>query len=118
VALPSPFTEPPATDVGGSGHSAGGDRSDYFVFTPPSLGDYHVYLCNDPLACVRGTVSEDWYLEIYDQDFNVVAHTIPGILTEQKLMLRLNAGLPYYVGVIGRNATLKQWQYHLTIISG
>jgi len=109
-------TESQAADVVGSVHSAGGDSRDFFVFTPPSSGDYHVYLCNDPLACMRGTVSEDWYLELYDQDFNVVARTNPGVLTEQKVMLRLDAGLPYYAGVIGRNANLKYWQYSLTII--
>jgi hypothetical protein len=65
---------------------------------------------------MRGTVSEDWYLELYDQDFNVIAYTKPGVLTEQKVVLRLDAGLPYYAGVIGRNATLRHWQYNLTIV--
>ena len=109
-------TESQAADVAGSVHSAGGDSRDFFVFTPPSSGDYHVFLCNDPLACMRGTVSEDWYLELYDQDFNVIAYTKPGVLTEQKVVLRLDAGLPYYAGVIGRNATLRNWQYNLTIV--
>jgi len=108
-------TEPPAADVEGSVHSASGDRIDFFVFTPPSSGDYHIYLCNDPVACLRGTVSGDWYLEVYDQE-TVVARTISGRLTEQKVMVQLDAGLPYYVGVIGRNATLEYWQYSLTII--
>jgi len=111
-------TESQAADVVGSVHSAGDDSREFFVFTPPSSGDYHVYLCNDPLACMRGTVSEDWYLELYDQDFNVVARTKPGVLTEQKVMLWLEAGLPYYAGIFGRNANLKYWQYNLTIIRG
>ena len=117
LIFPTPVsTEPPAADVIGSVDNALGDGSDFFVFTPPSSGDYHVYLCNDPLACMRGTVSEDWYLELYDQDLTVIARTIPGRLTEQKVMLRLNAGLPYYVGVIGWTASSEYWQYNLTII--
>jgi hypothetical protein len=52
---------------------------------------------------------------VYDQE-TVVARTISGRLTEQKVMVQLDAGLPYYVGVIGRNATLEYWQYNLTII--
>jgi hypothetical protein len=110
-------TEPLAADVEGSIHVAGGDSKDIFIFTPPSSGDYYVYLCNDPLACVRATRSENWYLELYDQDFNIVANTRPGILTEQKLMLWLEAGVPYYVGVFGGNDAIDYWQYNLTIIA-
>ena len=109
-------TEPPAADVEGSVHRSGGDGKDFFVFTPPSSGDYHVYLCNDSLACMRGTVSEDWFLRLYDQDSTVIAQTTPGRLAEQKVMLRLNAGLPYYVGVIQWNVPAEDWQYNLTII--
>jgi hypothetical protein len=65
---------------------------------------------------MRGTASADWNLEVYDQDFTVVASTNPGRVYERKVMLQLDAGLPYYVGVIGRNANLKYWQYNLTII--
>jgi len=117
LIFPSPVaTEPLAADVEGSVPSVIGDRGDFFVFTPPSSGDYHVYLCNDPLACMRGTVSEDWFLELYDQNFDVVAQTKPGVLTEQKVMLKLDVGLPYYVGVIQWNAPAEDWQYNLTII--
>ena len=60
---------------------------------------------------------EDWHLELYDQDFAVIACMLPGYLREQKAIVRLDAGLPYYVGVIGRNTTLKKWDYKLTVIS-
>jgi hypothetical protein len=110
-------TEPLAASVEGSVHKAGGDSGDFFVFTPPDSGDYHVYLCNDPLACKRGTATSDWDLVIHDQDFALVANTNPGVVYERKLMLQLEAGLPYYVGVIGQNIDTKSWQYNLTIIS-
>ena len=117
LIFPAPVsTEPPAGDVFGSIDDTDDDGIDIFVFTPPSSGDYHVYLCNDPLACMRGTVSEDWFLRLYDQDSTVIAQTTPGRLAEQKVMLRLNAGLPYYVGVIQWNAPAEDWQYNLTII--
>jgi len=117
LIFPTPVsTEPPAADVIGSIDDASGDASDFFVFTPPGSGDYHVYLCNDPLACMRGTVTEDWFLELYDQNLTVIARTIPGKLTEQKVMLRLDAGLPYYVGVIDWGASARYWQYNLTIV--
>jgi len=108
--------ESPAAGVEGSVYGAGGDGSDFFVFTPPSLGGYYIYLCNDPLACTRGTVSEDWHLEFYDQNFKLFARTIPGKLAEQKLALWLEAGLPYYIGIIGQNVTSEFWPYSLTII--
>ena len=117
LIFPAPVsTEPPAADVIGSIDDADDDGIDIFVFTPPSSGDYHVYVCNDPLACLRGTVSEDWFLRLYDQDSTVIAQTTPGRLAEQKVMLRLNAGLPYYVGVIQWNSPAEDWQYNLTII--
>ena len=109
-------TEPPAADVKGSIHSSGGDANDFFVFTPQDTGDYHVYLCNDPVVCTRGTVSEDWNLLVYDQNFMIVANTNPGRIYERKLMLRLDAGLTYYVGVKSWNAASESWQYSLTIV--
>jgi hypothetical protein len=96
-------TEPLAADVEGSVHRAGGDGSDFFVFTPPSSGDYQVYLCSDPIACIRGTASDDWDLVVYDQDFTIVASTNPGSVYERKVMLPLDAGLPYSVPAVERH---------------
>jgi hypothetical protein len=109
--------EPPAADVEGSIHRADGDGADFFVFTPPTSGDYHVYLCNDPVACLRGTASEDWDLVVFNQDFAIIANTNPGVVYERKVMLPLDAGLPYYVGVIANDTDSQPWHYNLTIIS-
>ena len=100
----------------GSVHRAGGDDSDYFVFTPPDSGDYHVNLCNDPIACLRGTSSANWDLTVYDHDLTVLAGTNPGRVYERKVMLALDAGLPYYVRVVDRGENSQYWQYNLTII--
>ncbi len=113
-------TERVAADIDGSIHSANGDSADYYVFTPPKSGDYHVYLCNDPLACQRGTVTDEQTLVVYDQDFTVLAEVenfIPFVLVGQSISLPLSAGLPYYVGVESRNPTSNSWEYNLTVIS-
>lgn len=105
-----------AADIDGSIHSANGDSADYYVFTPPKSGDYHVYLCNDPLACQRGTVTDEQTLVVYDQDFTVLAVTCC-LLMQQSMSLQLSAGLPYYVSVVSQNPTSNSWEYNLTVIS-
>jgi hypothetical protein len=114
-------TERVAADIDGSIHSANGDSADYYVFTPPKSGSYHVYLCNDPLACQRGTVTDEQTLVVYDQDFTVLAEVenfMPWrVLVEQSISLPLGAGLPYYVSVVSQNPTSNSWEYNLTVIS-
>jgi hypothetical protein len=109
-------TERVAADIDGSIHSASGDSADYYVFTPPISGDYTIYLCNDPLACQRGTVTDEWTLVVYDQDFELVGVTCC-LFMRQSMSRQLSAGLPYYVSVVSQKPNLKYWEYNLTIIS-
>jgi hypothetical protein len=114
-------TERVAADIDGSIHGASGDAADYYVFTPPISGDYHVYLCNDPVACQRGTLTDERTLVVYDQDFTVLAEVdyfIPCCgAREQSISLPLVAGLPYYVSVLNQNPASISWEYNLTVIS-
>ena len=112
-------TELLATDVAGSVESGSGsswDGTDFFIFTPTKSGPYDIYLCNDPLVCTRGTVTNGWALTLSDQNFDPIAGTNRGSIVEQALHLRLNAGLSYYVGV-DTFSHPSNLNYNLTIIS-
>lgn len=120
LTFPTPMaTERLATDVAGSVKSGGSlpwDGEDFFIFTPPRSGDYDIYLCNDPLVCIRGTVTDRWVLTLSDQNFDPIAGTPRNRIVEQVLRLRLEAGVPYYVGV-ETFVSPSEWDYNLTIIS-
>jgi hypothetical protein len=119
LTFPMPVgTERTATDVAGFVSGDGNDLDDFFVFTPPEAGIYEVYLCNDPLVCIRGTVTNEWFLSLSDQNLDVFASTIGGDLEEQVLNVQLEAGLPYYVGIHVGDAATTSWDYNLTILSG
>ena len=93
------------------------DDSDFYIFTPPETGNYEIFLCNDPLVCTRGTVSNRWILELRDQNFNSFASTNRNEVQELKLRVALDAGLPYYVWVHVFEASSATWEYNLTIMS-
>ncbi|MGI9199813.1 MAG: PKD domain-containing protein [Woeseiaceae bacterium] len=101
------------TEIYASISSANGDSNDFFVLAPPASGDYSIVLCVDHSNCIRGTRTSDVYLTVYDQDLNLVADTMPGGLQEQGVIVRLSAGLPYYVAVTGWHGAM---QYSLTIV--
>lgn len=112
-------TEQVATDVEGSVESGGDlpwDGEDFFIFTPPKSGNYDIFLCNDPLVCIRGTVTDRWVLTLNDQNFDPIAGTPRNRIVEQVLHVRLEAGVPYYVGV-DTFLSPSEWDYNLTIIS-
>ncbi len=109
-------TERIATDVAGSISGVDNDNDDFFVFTPPETGTYEVYVCNDPLVCIRGTKTDKWFLSLSDQNFEVIAGTTAA-LSEQVMSQVLQAGLPYYVGIHVWEADMPSWDYNLTIIS-
>ncbi len=111
-------TERVATDVAGSVSGVDNDNDDFFLFTPPETGIYQVYLCNDPLVCIRGTVTEKWFLSLSDQNLVVFAGTTAGLMEEQVVTVQLDAGLPYYVGIHVWDAATTSWDYNLTILSG
>jgi len=120
LTFPAPVaSERLATDVAGSVKSGGGspwDAEDFFIFTPTYSGVYDIYLCNDPLVCTRGTVTNRWVLTLSDQNFDPIAGTSRGNIVELALHLRLEAGVSYYVGV-DTFISPSEWNYNLTIIS-
>jgi hypothetical protein len=112
-------TERLGADVAGSVSGMAGsisDLSDFFIFTPPKTGSYEIFLCNDPLVCNRGTVSNIWILELRDQNFDPFALTNRYEVTELKLRVYLEAGLPYYLWVRVYEASWENWNYNLTIL--
>lgn len=120
LTFPAPLAnERVATDIAGSVRSGGDlpwDGEDFFIFTPMRSGVYNIYLCNDPLVCMRGTVTERWFLTLSDQNFRPMAGTTRGSIVEQTLQLSLEAGVSYYIGV-ETFVSPSEWDYNLTIIS-
>ncbi|MCH8866911.1 MAG: hypothetical protein IID58_08680 [Proteobacteria bacterium] len=110
-------TERTAADGAGSVSGVANDSVDFYVFTPPETGSYEIYLCNDPLVCLRGTKTEKWFLTLRNQSLEEIAGTTGGVLEEQFVSAVLEAGLPYYVGVHVWDATTTSWDYNLTILS-
>lgn len=93
------------------------DFEDFFIFAPPQTGTYDIFLCNDPLVCTRGTVSDRWVLELRDQNFDPFASTHRNEVKELKLRVSLEAGLPYYLWIHVFDASSSTWDYNLTIFS-
>ena len=108
--------EPLATDVAGS-VSGSSDRNDYYLISPPVTGLYEINLCNDPVACARGTVTERWGVSLRDQDLTIVAATTEDLVDEQTLWIDLDAGMPYYIGVHAIDSSSSRWNYNLTVLS-
>lgn len=103
------------TDVAGS-ISGGINVLDHFVFTVPKTDTYSVYLCTDPVACTRNTVTADWTFYLLDQDFTVLQH--PHYNWSNDVTTKLDAGLPYYIEVHGTmSANVPPRDYNLTILS-
>ena len=112
-------TERMGTDVAGFVSGMAGpipDFDDFFIFTPPRTGSYEIFLCNDPLVCTRGTVSDIWILELRDMNFDPFAATNRNEVTELKLRVDLEAGLPYYVWIRIFVGSWTTWNYNLTIL--
>ena len=120
LSFPSPIAgEPVAANALGSVKAGGDlprDAIDFFIFTPVRSGAYEIYLCNDPLVCTRGTVTEKWTLIVTDQNLDEIASTPRGKIVEQALRLQLEAGVPYYVG-IDTFVSPSELNYNLTIFS-
>ena len=104
-----------ATGVGGS-VTGFGDQDDYYVISPPVTGLYEINLCNDPFACLRGTVTEHWAVSLLDQDMEVIVATNENKVDEQTLWIDLDAGLPYYLRVHAVSES-SHWNYNLTVLS-
>lgn len=106
-----------ASDIAGSISGLDNDADDFFIFTPPFSGSYEIYLCNDPIACLRGTSTESFFLSLSNQHFEKIGGTNGGTLGKQLLLFELEAGLPYYIGVHAWETVSPAWEYNLTILS-
>ena len=111
-------TERTGTDVAGYISAVENNLNDFVVFFFKQKTAYEIYLCNDPLVCMRGTLTSTWFLSLSDQNLDVIAGTIGGQVVEQVVRVELEAGLPYYVGIHVWDASSTTWEYNLTIISG
>jgi hypothetical protein len=109
-------TERLAADVAGN-VTGSGDPDDIFLLSPPVSGLYEINLCNDPVACTRGTVSDRWSIAVLDQDMEAVTTTHGDGVVEQTLWVDLDAGLPYYIRVHVVEPSSPRWTYNMTVLS-
>jgi len=91
------------------------DPSDFFIITPPTSGDYLVYLCLE--SCTDHPIDDAAYLMVYDQSQTTIASTPVGIESEKFLSVSLTAGLAYYVEVNGYDTVQMPYDYKLVIIN-
>ena len=90
------------------------DDSDYFIFTPNRSGLYAIYLCDG--ICTEQPTDSKVALRVLDQFGEAVAENPLYEETTKFLTADFDAGLPYYVQVLGYDTAGEVYSYQLVII--
>ncbi len=90
------------------------DESDYFILSPNQSGTYVIYLCAD--TCTEHPTDSMVAIQVIDQFGTVIAGN-PLYEESTKIVIAdLDAGLPYYVHILGFNTDGQEYPYKLVII--
>jgi hypothetical protein len=103
----------PGIKVTGSVQEAS-DSSDYFVLTPNQSGFYLIYLCEE--VCTEQPTDDMVSISVIDQFGQVIVENPLFQESTKFLTAELDAGLPYYIEVIGFNTGEEAYPYELVII--
>jgi hypothetical protein len=90
------------------------DDSDYFILTPDRSGLYAIYLCGD--LCTEHPTDSMVTLRVLDQFGEVLAENPLYEESTKFLTADFDAGLPYYVQVLGYDSVGEVYPYRLVII--
>ena len=90
------------------------DASDYFVITPNQRGSYLVYLCAE--TCTEQPTDSKVSLSVIDHSGLVIAENPLFEESTKFLRTELDAGLPYYIQVLGFDTGEQAYPYELVII--
>ena len=91
-----------------------GDDSDYFIFTPERSGLYAIYLCDG--GCTEQPTDSAVSLRVLDQFGEVLAENPLYEESTKFLTADFDAGLPYYVQVLGYDTAGETYPYRLVVI--
>ena len=90
------------------------DESDYFILSPNQSGDYAIYLCRD--TCTEHPTDSMVAIRIIDQFGNVIAGNPIYEESTKFVTAHMDAGIPYYVQILGFDTQGQEYQYRLVII--
>jgi hypothetical protein len=90
------------------------DDSDYFIFTPDRSGMYAVYLCGE--NCTDQPVDSKVAIRVLDQFGDELAANPLYEESTKFLSADFDAGLPYYVQILGFDTGVETYDYRLVII--
>ena len=90
------------------------DESDYFILSPNQSGVYAIYLCAD--TCTEHPTDSMVAIRVIDQFGTVIAGNPLYEESTKIVTAGLDAGLPYYVQVLGFDTHEQEYPYKLVII--
>jgi hypothetical protein len=90
------------------------DESDYFILSPDQSGVYAIYLCAD--TCTEHPTDSMVAIRVIDQFGTVIAENPLYEESTKIVTASLDAGLPYYIQVLGFDTHEQEYQYKLVII--
>jgi len=90
------------------------DDSDYFILSPNQGGSYAVYLCGD--TCTEHPTDSVAAIRVFDQFGDLIAGNPLYEESTKILTAELDAGIPYYVQILGFDTQSREYPYRLVII--
>jgi len=90
------------------------DESDYFILSPNMSGVYAIYLCAD--TCTEHPTDSMVAIRVLDQFGTVIAGNPLYAESTKIVTADFDAGIPYYVQVLGFDTLDQEYQYKLVII--
>ena len=90
------------------------DESDYFILSPNTSGIYAIYLCAD--TCTEHPTDSMVAIRVLDQFGTVIAGNPLYAESTKIVTAHFDAGIPYYVQVLGFDTLDQEYQYKLVII--
>ena len=90
------------------------DESDYFILSPNQSGKYAIYLCAD--TCTEHPTDSMVAIRVIDQFGTVIAGNPLYEESTKIVTADLDAGIPYYVQILGFDTQQQEYPYKLVII--
>ena len=90
------------------------DDSDFFAFVPDRSGTYLVYLCEE--TCLDHPTDSQVAIRVYDQNGELMVGNPLYEESTKFLMANFEAGVLYYVEILGFDTVMETYPYLLVII--
>ena len=90
------------------------DASDFFTFVPDRSGTYLIYLCEE--VCTEQPTDNQVAIRVYDQNGELMVANPLFEESTKFLQAHFDAGLLYYVEILGFDTAMENYPYLLVII--